>query len=57
MDLFIAVKVKKEDDALALPPPSKGYKYMAGKFKKVHLILSYYMHFVQAIELLDKVIP
>ena len=55
MDLFIAVKVKKEDDALALPPPAKGY--MAGKFKKVHLLLSYYMHFVQAIELLDKVIP
>ena len=42
MDLFIAVKVKKEDDALALPPPAKGY--MAEKFKKVHLILSYYMH-------------
>ena len=55
MDLFIAVKVKKEDDALALPPPAKGY--IAEKFKKVHLLLSYYMHFVQAIELLDKVIP
>ena len=26
MDLFIAVKVKKEDDDDALPPPAKGGK-------------------------------
>ena len=41
MDLFIAVKVKKEDDD-DLPPPAKGY--MAGKFKKVHLIVTLLLH-------------
>ena len=34
MDLFIAVKVKKEDDDDALPPPAKGYTTWRGNSKK-----------------------
>ena len=36
MDLFIAVKVKKEDDD-ALPPPAKGYTTWRENSKKYSL--------------------